>query len=374
MGLINLSNSEESPPSGGGDSATKRLGRSVLFSILFVGITFFCTKMVVGIVKSTSYDGVGFGWYATAISLGLVTALVSLQLLDFASSERRRMLAQMAFSNLRRRKRNTALVIVGLLIGSAIITSSLVVGDSLDATLQAEFAEALDEADIIISGRDLLGNPVWMNQTRMEGFVDTLFNNSDIDAVSIGIEMQIGLKSELHQTVEANDAHWLAMDEDYQTQGTWKPFGGSGGPLYSEINDGEAYISERAAEKMELEIGDTVEVSWSTISETGQVNRDMINLTVQEIVPTKISGYMGGGDSTIYTSLSQAQEILGRQGEINRIAISAMGGVLDAQAAEERALPFINSTLDEVIIAGDSGLDIATVPEDFSLAVLRISG
>ena len=374
MGLINLSNSEESSPSGDGDSATRRLGRSVLFSILFVGITFFCTKMIVEVIKSTSYDGVGFGWYATAISLGLVTALVSLQLLDFAFSGRRRMLAQMAFSNLRRRKRNTALVIVGLLIGSAIITSSLVVGDSLDATLQAEFAEALDEADIIISGRDLLGNPVWMNQTRMEGFVDTLFNNSDIDAVSIGINMRIGLKSELHQTVEANDAHWLAMDEDYQNQGTWKPFGGSGGPLYSGINDGEAYISERAAEKMELEIGDTVEVSWSTISETGQLNRDMINLTVQDIVPTKISGYVYGGDSTIYTSLSQAQEILGRQGEINRIAISAMGGVLDAQAAEERALPFINSTLDEVIIAGDSGLDIATVPEDFSLSVQRISG
>ena len=110
MGLINLSNSDESSPYGDGDSATKRLGRSVLFSILFVGITFFCTKMIVGIVKSTSYDGVGFGWYATAISLGLVTALVSLQLRDFAFSGRRRMLAQMAFSNLRRRKRNTALV------------------------------------------------------------------------------------------------------------------------------------------------------------------------------------------------------------------------------------------------------------------------
>jgi len=330
--------------------------------------------MIVGVVKSTSYDGVGFGWYATAISLGLVVALVSLQLLDFAISGRRRMLAQMAISNLRRRKRNTALVIVGLLIGSAIITSSLVVGDSLDATLQAEFAESLDEADIIISGTDLFRNPVWLNQTNMEGFVDTLFNNSDIDAVSIGINMQIGLKSELHQTVEANNAHWLAMDEDYQNQGTWKPFGGDNGPLYSEIKNGEAYISERGAEKMELQIGETVEVSWSAVSETGEVQRKTTNLTVQEIVPTKISGYEFGGDASIYTSLSQAQEILGREGEINRIAISARGGVLDAQSAEDRALPFINSTLDEFIIAGDSGLEIASVPEDFSLAVQRISG
>ena len=374
MELIHLSNSKESSPLGGGDGTSQRLGRGALFTILFVGITFVCTKLIISAVKSTSYDGVGFGWYATAISLGLVIALVSLQLLDFTFSGRRRMLAQMAFSNLRRRKRNTALVIVGLLIGSAIITSSLVVGDSLDATLQAEFAEALDEADIIISGSDLFGNPVWMNQTRMEDFVDIVFNNSDIDAVSIGINMQIGLKSELHKTVEANDAHWLAMDEDYQNQGSWNPFGGAGGPQYSEINDGEVYISEKAAEKMELEIGNTVEVSWSAVSQTGQVNRDTINLTVQDIVPTKVSGYEFGGDSTIYTSLSQAQEILEREGEINRIAISAMGGVLDAQDAEERALPFINSTLDEVIIAGDSGLNIATVPEDFSLAVQRISG
>ncbi|HIA24900.1 MAG TPA: hypothetical protein EYN78_03795, partial [Candidatus Poseidoniales archaeon] len=256
-----MSNSEESSPFAGEGSTIQRLGRGALFSILFVGITLCCTKVIIDVVKSTSYDGVGFGWYATAISLGLLTALVSLQLLDFIFSGRRRMLAQMAISNLRRRKRNTALVIVGLLIGSAIITSSLVVGDSLDATLQAEFAESLDEADIIISGSDLFGNPLWMNQSRMEGFVDTLFNNSNIDAVSIGINMQIGLKSELHKTVEANNAHWLAMDADYQTQGTWNPFGGKDGPHYSEINDGEVYISEKAAEKMELEIGNIVEVS-----------------------------------------------------------------------------------------------------------------
>ena len=54
-----------------------------------------------------------------------------------------------------RRKRQAALLMLGLVIASAIITSSLVVGDSLDATVQYEIEGAWGETDITISGLDL---------------------------------------------------------------------------------------------------------------------------------------------------------------------------------------------------------------------------
>ncbi|HJM87201.1 MAG TPA: hypothetical protein QF433_03170, partial [Candidatus Thalassarchaeaceae archaeon] len=167
-------------------------------------------QLVMAMARKTP-KGLGYGWVITAISIGLVAGITVYAGIRLLLEARQRVLAIMALSNLQRRKRNTALVIVGLLVGSAIITSSLVVGDSLDATLQAEYAESLDETDIVIDGTDVLGLPVWWNQTRAEEMVDTLYNESDIDAVSLGIEISIGMKSDVHRTVESSSA-LLAMD------------------------------------------------------------------------------------------------------------------------------------------------------------------
>ena len=51
-------------------------------------------------------------------------------------------------------KRNTALVVLGLLVGSAIVTSSLVIGDSLDATMEEQFLAPLGDTDYYIKGND----------------------------------------------------------------------------------------------------------------------------------------------------------------------------------------------------------------------------
>ncbi len=342
---------------------------NILLSLLAIIIV---SYLVMEYARNT-IGGLGYGWVITSISLGLVVGIVIYSMIRLLSESRQRVLATMALNNLQRRKRNTALVVVGLLVGSAIITSSLVVGDSLDATLQAEYAEALDETDILINGIDNLGMPVWWNQTRAEQMVDTLYNEADIDAVSIGIKMSIGVKSEVHRTVDAR-AHLIAMDADYQQQGSWNPFGGDGGLHYSEIKEGSAYLSQKGADRMDLVVGDTVEISWTELSLSSGINRETSNLTIQAIVPTKASGSVDGGDVAVYTNLQQAQEILNRQGEVNRITISAKGGVLDAQDAEKRVMPIINSTLDEAIIGEDVGLEVTAVPEDFSVGVQRVVG
>ena len=337
---------------------------NILLSLLAIIIV---SYLVMEYARNT-IGGLGYGWVITSISLGLVVGIVIYSMIRLLSESRQRVLATMALNNLQRRKRNTALVVVGLLVGSAIITSSLVVGDSLDATLQAEYAEALDETDILINGIDNLGMPVWWNQTRAEQMVDTLYNEADIDAVSIGIKMSIGVKSEVHRTVDAR-AHLIAMDADYQQQGSWNPFGGDGGLHYSGIKEGSAYLSQKGADRMDLVVGDTVEISWTELSLSSGINP-----IGKLIVPTKASGSVDGGDVAVYTNLQQAQEILNRQGEVNRITISAKGGVLDAQDAEKRVMPIINSTLDEAIIGEDVGLEVTAVPEDFSVGVQRVVG
>ena len=70
-------------------------------------------------------------------------------------------------NNLVRRKRNTALVVLGLLVGSAIVTSSLVIGDSLDATMEEQFLAPLGDTDYYIKGNDKsTGLPTEWNESR----------------------------------------------------------------------------------------------------------------------------------------------------------------------------------------------------------------
>ena len=137
-------------------------------------VSFLSIALVYHLVLSAiedSPDGITNSWRATALFLGLVVAIIIHSSLRLLLEPRQRIIGTMALRNLRRRKRNTALIVIGLLVGSAIISSSLVVGDSLDATLNAEFTEALDETDIVIQGTDINGFPVWWNQSSALDFV-----------------------------------------------------------------------------------------------------------------------------------------------------------------------------------------------------------
>ena len=80
--------------------------------------------------------------------------LVSMMFLQPMVLPQRLLVWRLAKENLLRRRRQTALMVAGLVIASAIITSSLVVGDSLDATVSGEVSAAWGETDVLIAGID----------------------------------------------------------------------------------------------------------------------------------------------------------------------------------------------------------------------------
>ena len=69
---------------------------------------------------------------------GLLAGIISLTLLQPLVIPQRLVVWRLAWENIRRRRRQSVLMVAGLVIASSIITSSLVVGDSLDATVGYE--------------------------------------------------------------------------------------------------------------------------------------------------------------------------------------------------------------------------------------------
>ena len=85
---------------------------------------------------------------------GIMFGLLSLFGVQAIVSPRRLLAFRLAWQQLLRKKRQAALLMAGLMIGSAVISSSLIVGDSLDQTVREEVEAAWGETDLLISGFD----------------------------------------------------------------------------------------------------------------------------------------------------------------------------------------------------------------------------
>lgn len=80
-----------------------------------------------------------------------------------ALAYRRRMFAKMSARNIARRKRYSVIVILGLLIATAMISSSLVVGDTLDYIITKDVMESTGHVDIVIIATDETGEVEFFN-------------------------------------------------------------------------------------------------------------------------------------------------------------------------------------------------------------------
>ena len=93
----------------------------------------------------------GLTLWAGAICFGLLSHVLMQPLLV----PQRLVVWRLAKENILRRKRQAALLMIGLIIASAIISSSLIIGDSLDATIINEVEGSWGETDITLSGLDM---------------------------------------------------------------------------------------------------------------------------------------------------------------------------------------------------------------------------
>ena len=84
----------------------------------------------------------------------LSAGIISSMLLQPLLSPRRLAVFRLSWQQVKRRPRQAALMMAGLLVASSIITSSLVVGDSLDSTLTKEVDAVYGETDLLIFQKD----------------------------------------------------------------------------------------------------------------------------------------------------------------------------------------------------------------------------
>ena len=146
-----------------------------------------------------------FGLPATELAIGMTILLVLIFLIITIGVARRFILVKMGTRNIPRRKGQSILIVIGLMLSSAIIATSLGIGDTVRYSVRSVALNFLGPTDEIIEGpgRQLFGEE-YFDYLEFERVERLIQNNSDIDALLPLIEISLPASNDNLALAESN--------------------------------------------------------------------------------------------------------------------------------------------------------------------------
>ncbi|HEX2065788.1 MAG TPA: FtsX-like permease family protein, partial [Candidatus Thermoplasmatota archaeon] len=175
-----------------------------------------------------------------------------------AEALRRPILARMAVRNAWRRPRQTATVIAGLMVGTAIISSALVAGDSAAGAIRGYVYQSLGAVDESVA---IPGYP-YFPQAVYEGFLADPAVQRQFDAVSAHVVWQGAVEGVRTGAFEPNVAVVGYDTERDAGFGDYRLAGG-GATDGRSLQPGQAIATKPVADALGLQAGDHVRLSYS---------------------------------------------------------------------------------------------------------------
>ena len=269
---------------------------------------------------------------------------------------RNRILLKLALRNAGRRRGRTALIVVGLMLGTAIIAAALVTGDTMNNTIRATAVDALGATDETVSPKgavdDIPGalgaatGAQWLPEETVGLFDSTLEGSGLVDGVTGAIVDQVAIQAP--GTRQSEPSVVLFAADPARMKG-FSPIVGSGGERLSlgDLGTDEIYLNRKAAEKLRVAAGDQVVV----YAAGAQPRPSRVRAVV------RFDG-SGTADSAMLVSLSQAQSLFGHPGEIRAILVSNVGGDTSGAALTDA----VKAKLDP--LAQGLGLEVTPLKQD----------
>jgi putative ABC transport system permease protein len=251
-----------------------------------------------------------------------------------AGAARFPILFSMAVRNVNRRRQNTLIVVLGLMIGTTIITSSLVVGDTLENLFTKDVYESYDETDGILFTYDSTGGYAFFDEQGYRDLTtfienDTFLSNNVEDAspeISYSISV-FDLDTQLSQA----DVNLIGFD--HSESQIFGKLDTRNGPDLSDEDLGatEIALNEALADEIDAAKGDRIQVFY-------RENQSAVYIVKAVVRDSGRAAY--GTDSAdkglnLFMPLDRAQTLLGQEGKINLIKVSNVGDKRDGMDLSE---------------------------------------
>ena len=236
---------------------------------------------------------------------------------------RNRILVRMAFRNVLRRPGQSLLIISGLMLATAIISSSFTVGDSVTYSIKKNAAESIRSLDELVVVDD--DSEVWKGGAPPDGFSETVFQelapaldaDPDVDGALPSLSQHVSV---INPNSQQFDSSVLLAGLDPQRATAFEElFDTEGAPVdLAVLGPGEVYITKDGAESLLVEPGGVLNVALGPGMFTP--------ITVRGVADGSYVSAQGA-DVVLLATLSSVQEMLGRPDELSGILISNRGDV-----------------------------------------------
>jgi putative ABC transport system permease protein len=263
-----------------------------------------------------------FGIPMANLALVLVVALaVALGAIGVLGA-RNRVLLKLGVRNVGRRRARSALIVVGLMLGTTIIAAALTTGDTMSHTIRAMATRQIGETDEIVSAKgaaeDISGE---LGQATGTGYFDqrtvakvdaALAGSNLVDGVTGAIIEQVAVQAPVQRQTEPSVTLFAPDPPRMESFGPIRPLGG-GTVSLSDLRPGEAYLNKKAADNLHVRARDPLLLYAGTRP---------VRVRIREVV--RFDG-SGTGDASLLLPLREAQRLYGKPGQVKHILISNRG-------------------------------------------------
>jgi putative ABC transport system permease protein len=317
-----------------------------------------------------------FGIPMAELALGLALAVGFVLALVTALALRNRVLLRLGLRNVTRRPGRAALIVTGLMLGTTIIASALVTGDTMNRTVRSAVVESLGRTDELVATRGAetaeamvsgqgTGQVEYIREDQVPVIERALRDTGLVDGVAPAIMEPIAVQDLSSRQTEAR-VGLFASDAERMT-GFGEIRGTDGATLsLADLGPDEVYVDRDAADVLAARPGDELQLLAGTRSEQARV--------------AAVVDYDGAGteDASVLVPLERGQRLLEREGEVQFVMVSNHGDEISGAAATDDVVRAATPALGELGVeleeVKQEGLEAADVVGDVFISIFTTFG
>jgi putative ABC transport system permease protein len=268
---------------------------------------------------------------------------------------RNRVFLRLGVRNVKRRRARSALIVLGLMLGTTIIAAALATGDTMSHTIRSSAIASLGHTDerISVQGAEFdtmteagsATGELYMSDGQFETINEALKASPLVDGVAPAIIETVAVQNGAARQNEPRVTLFAADPEHMDGLGPIAATSGEAVSLADLARD-QVFLNAEAADELAARPGEKLSVL------AGQT---MAPLHVKAVVEYEGTGTDG---PAVLMSLARAQELLSREGLIKHVLVSNAGDEISGAGATDEVVQLLQPTIAPL------GLDADPVKQD----------
>ena len=278
----------------------------------------------------------------------LILILLAVAVVTIVLALRHRLSFRIAIRNVRRGRARTALLLAGLLVGTTIVSGSLVVGDTVQTLTYHYVYLGAGYVDESISATSVTGGAAYFPYSVYGEVVNLTSSSSQIAGVTPMI-VDAGSVYDRTTGLPETDLNLIGVNGNQSTH--LGDFVADNGTPIPGPAPGHVLLDDQAASALNASAGDAVVVFGVTA----------VPLIVQAIVQENVRGAFitaGLTPGNVFVTLATAQAVENQSGRINYIAVTNTGSQSAGASSSSSVSAYLNTTLAPVLAT--YGLSVQT--------------